>query len=378
MTRRIALFTLVAILWIAQTSLAQAPYQVKEGDTLYALKGIYSANQPEWKALTIVNPQLAEPGRAFTDTQKRFIVILRLGERLKGLEMLGITAQPILVTGFVAPAPTTKNVVTDITASADSHNRWLIALMATVLALIIPYLIFRYLPESRRPNLPFLGRYNPALTTNPVTAAPPMVAGGIASDNHDAIRRQFREQAARTYASTHGGVIPQMSDIRIVGNIIHGTLHDVWETSDANGRWIPRRYNGEPGFQAMVSVNNAEPALQTWSQPCGNDLRIGRRYRGGRFISRPAAGTIPAQAPATPVAPLRPHIAVAQEPDGQVVTITVGGMRYTTHGNDIHVNVDQGGAVTDVTANGQIRVAKVPKRTKPRVVRPAATGTRDK
>ncbi|TSC75681.1 MAG: hypothetical protein G01um101430_175 [Parcubacteria group bacterium Gr01-1014_30] len=380
---RIALFfTLTALVAVSNpapiAAQTQPSYTVQQGDTLYELVGIYSSDQPEMRALVILNPFLAEEGRMFRDKQGRFIVRIRPDEIIEGIERLNLAVEPVPITEL-SPTPTPLSAAEEqgeaLVAETEAGFNWLWLLYALG-GLVALYLILRNLLESRRPNLPLLRQFNPALTANPVTAAPPMRRGGILYTDHLSIRRQLVEQAARRHTEVHG-FMPSLDDIRIVGDITRGRLYDVWETRDANGRWTPRRYNGEPGYQAMVSVNDGEPGLTTFSQGCANDLRLGARYRGGRFVPDTEVQPIPAEPPepaptrSTPFA-----VPMTARATSEQVLAVIGGLRIMLPAGSIIRTGDDGEITLTVTGPCDIRIGQWAKKTaRPKVVRAASGET---
>jgi hypothetical protein len=351
-------------------------YEIVSRDTLWTLLG------PKWTELAGMNVWLTTEGRIkynnANDVNVRIYPkeILQLNDELKALlEARGVKVIKVKApTPILTPVPPPVNPGTEWTPTENSAGfDWLGLLqgiaIVTVLAAIAGF-ILRKLPEARRPNLPFLGSWNPSLTTNPVTAIPPMAPGGINPDSHQAIRTQLREQAARQYAMNHGGTMPAMENIRVVGDITRGTLHDVWETRDARGRWTARRFNGEPGYQAMVSINGNDPQLQTFCQICGNDLRFGTRYRNGRFVPDTQVRPIPATEPAP--APLR---VVAANEGGSSATVVFGNKEFSVTNGTLRVTIDKKtGHITDFEANGHVRTNKVTAVQKSTTTRTGTTG----
>lgn len=338
-------------------------YTIVEGDSLWEL------TPTEWRLLQAANPKLSDPSRIGTTRNGLYRVHLNVNEVIEipaGLRIwMRVPRQSNLNETPVAPpapqAPANNQSETKPATpptEASGFNWWMILVGLGILALVL-YALRNLLPESRRPDLPALGRLNPALTTNPVTAVPPMTPGGIDPENHAAIRNQLVEQTARAYAETHGGIMPPLESIRIVGPIVPGRMHDVWRVRDARGRWTHRRFNGERGFQAPVSINNAEPTLQTFSQECGNDLRYaGMRYQGGRFVPESQTQAIPATEPQRPAAALH---AVPNE-TGSSATVVWNGMEYTVRNGILRVELDKKtGQITGFEANGHVRTSKVAK-----------------
>ncbi|HYE22698.1 MAG TPA: hypothetical protein VD998_03865 [Verrucomicrobiae bacterium] len=377
MKNRFGILVVLAILAVPLTAFGQTEewYSVRQNDTLWALKGA------QWEELLKLNPWLEEQGRVKREGPGKTNVLIYPvpingigGDKLRVTPDIKAVIQSVPAsmpsenpTDATAPQTYVIPSVTNEQAGSGFNYWWL-------LLLLVPLGILAYLARRNHTNLPFLGRFNPALHANPITSGPPVVAGGVSSDDHDAIRQRTREVAARSYTDARG-VTPSWDRVEIVGPIQRGRLFGPWETMYRGGSWVPRNYNGEPGFQAMVRINGEEPTMQTWSQECGNDLRSGTRYRGGRFepiaTQQPIPPTEPVPAPAIAQMPRL----VASNPDAPVATLTIEGTRYIAPA-DANLTCTFEAGTAKVTANGQITVIHRSRIKKARVVRkPAATGT---
>src|SRR3989344_5637382 len=95
MTRLITcLFTLVILLGVpamAPLAAQENMYVIQDGDNLWNLAGKHLDDVKLWEQIYKDNPFLQEPGRRFQKDGKVYVTI-HPGERLIGLERLGITA----------------------------------------------------------------------------------------------------------------------------------------------------------------------------------------------------------------------------------------------------------------------------------------------
>lgn len=139
--KRIASLVLVfmALLVIAPKTTAQTvnqqQYVVQQGDTLYALRGIYSPDQPEWKAIIIAYPQLAERGRSYRDDQGRFIVVIRPGDNFD-FTRLGVTADTLPLDALKLGNTTTVPLAQQDSTSKRDVPWWLWPLVVITLLLL--------------------------------------------------------------------------------------------------------------------------------------------------------------------------------------------------------------------------------------------------
>lgn len=205
--------------------------------------------------------------------------MIRPGEKLVGLEKLGITATmtPIEKLELAQPAPV---VIHD---QLPTWAWW--PLIAAILLLVGCYLVYRM------------------LTRDPATARPAMVPGGVTSETAGP---NFQHMAGRVHEHATGQYIP--SQRFVVLEQVAGKIWGVLNVRYADGMSIPRRLVGERAFRARVRFPNGTEEILYMLQACGNDLRYGgiSRYLPGpefRFeADQPEAPvqTAPVPAPAEP------------------------------------------------------------------------------
>jgi hypothetical protein len=333
------LMVLVAILVIAPTTKAQTTnvgtHTVQPGETLYVLKGIYSETQPEWRALRIANPFLAEPGRAFRDPENRFIVVIKPGETIDGADQLNVTPEVLVKNIALAPATYTEKA-----SSLWNNTGWWIFL--AVLLLLVAWFVIgeirgyrdrrdtlraeREAEEERRQEEI---RRREALNTEmnrPVeTAGSPMVQGGLRPDNTEVVRNFFHQQAAAQFRERQPNYPDPAARPTQLGDIEHGMLGlagEVGQVRDINGNWHPRRLDGpKPGYQARFSYPDGTEEVMQAFEICMNIVRRGEGMRGFTFVSNRVVG--PAPQPATTAT--HPHAAL------QLVRHEAGERRLTTY-----------------------------------------------
>ena len=287
------LVLLVLLLGVVSTPLAAQDdtYTVQEGDNLWNLAGARLNDARLWEKIYSDNPFLRERGRRF---QKQGIVyvMVRPGEKLFGLEKLGIipTITPISQLQLAQPTPIT------VTREVPTTPIWVWwPLAVALIMLLVAWLIYRM------------------LTKNPVTARPAMVHGGVTADT---ATENFQQMAGRAQMRATGQYVPsqQFTVLEQVAGRIWGVLNVRY----ADGREVPRRLSGDAAFQARVRFPNGTEETLYMLQGCGNDLRYGgiSRYLPGpefRFEANPVPQPVPtpAQPEPAPVAPPPAPVAVA-------------------------------------------------------------------
>ncbi len=280
---------LLALPLAAQETVSGDTYTVQSGDTLWELSGFHKGDPTLWRQLVDLNPFLQEKGRIFEDQQKRTIALIRPGEKLVGLEKLGIV--PMLVPldqlklSGAAPVPV-------VVHETPNWVYWLLGLLGLLVLLTIAYLLFQ--------------RF--VLDVDPVTSRPAVVPGGVTDATAPTA---FQEMAARQHQATTGQTVPsqQFTVLETTPGRIWGGLNVRY----ADGREVPRRLNGERAYQARVrfpdphlSLLGREETLYML-QGCGNDLRYGgiSRYLPGpdfRFeADQPVVTAVASQVTAPPV-----------------------------------------------------------------------------
>jgi LysM domain len=291
----VCLFTLALLLGVVSTPLAaqEDTYVVQKGDNLWKLAGKHLDSESLWEQIYRDNPFLQETGRRF---QKEGIVyvMIRPGEKLVGLEKIGIMAEmtPIDKLQLTQPAPVVYKVPT-----TPTWVWWPLGL--ALLLLIVAYLVYRM------------------LTRDPATARPPIVRGGVDPETADS---RFQQMAARQHERSTGVTLPTQQFVVLRQTI--GRIWGVMSVRYADGRSVPRQLRGERAYQALVRFPNGKEETLYMLQACGNDLRYGgiSRYLPGpdfRFEADPApvvAEPLPVVASVEPAPAPEPTPAPVVEP----------------------------------------------------------------
>ncbi len=340
---------------VAQTQPADTGYTVERGDTLYALRGIYRADQPEMRALVILNSFLAERGRTFTDAKGRFIVILKPGEVLDGIERLGVTVDPVTIDEFrLAPARVTQ-AGTDADARTEpAAFDWMRTALYVLVALAAIAAIMALATWSRRRRDQATRReeHERELQQDPITSGTPYVPGGIPATEPQRLEDFFEQQAVARYADRNPHVDRNTVRVTRVGPIESGTISGEGLVGYLGGEMRPRRI-ATPlnAYQARYRFPDGTEELLQCLQACMNPVAYGGDvYRG--FTFTPATAVVAPPEPPQPVPQAVPHPAMAArrireatEAEGGM-TITVGD-RVFTFERGVHLAVDpETGAVT--------------------------------
>lgn len=335
---------------LAQTT---SPYTVNKGDTVYALKGIYSSSQPEWKAFTILNPFLAEPGRAFVTQDGRFIVIVRPGEQLEGIDQLGVTVEPLPIKelGLAPPAKVTSEAGGGTTTTAEAQlivPPWVFwFLVAAVIAAvaIVVFRIFKKLDvEAKREE------HERELRQDPVTSGPAMVPGGIPSTDTARLDNFFEQQAIARFAQRNPALDRNVIRVMRVGPIEDGTISGEGLVGYLGGEWHPRRIETPLGsYQARYRFPDATEEVLQCLQACMNPVAYGGEvYRGFTFTAGQAI--VPAPEPPVPAPQAVPHPAIAvarirAAAQGEGYSTVTIGDRVITVERGVHFTVGDDGSI---------------------------------
>jgi len=248
-------------------------YLTKQGDSLWKLAG-EKLNDPRlWENFFKDNPSLKDKGRIIRKSPNEVIVKLYPPECLnvRALMAQGVVPTMIPYDDFV------KNIPARVEEKTPNWMWWLIiALAIFAMAMIIKFFIDRMLGK------------------NPVTSGPAVVPGGVTAETAPAA---FQATSARQYPGRN---------VRIA-RVTRGKMWGVLETEYANGRSVPRRFNGEHGYRAEVSIDGGPEEQMYMAEGCGNPLRYGGALRfitgeGFRFEADEVAQATPAPAPAPAVA----------------------------------------------------------------------------
>lgn len=293
---------------LAQTTAQQLTYTVEKGDNLWNLAGTKLDDSRQWKKIVEANPFLEKEGRVFEKDGKMFVLV-KPGEKLVGLEKLGIVPTISLLDSLAQPS-----------VSRTNFPWWIVAILA--LLLLLGYLIHRMLSK------------------NAATAGSAMVPEGVRDST---ARNALQAMATRQYPRQ------QFQILRVEVGRAWGILNTRY-AEKANWlmgfltrkdyKEVPRRLNGERAYRATVQFPDRRVEVLHMLQACGNDLRYGgiSRYIPGadfRFeadATQPAALATPADVatPAIPPVVGAPAEEVAGEGD-EVVHIDLAGKGRRSH-----------------------------------------------
>lgn len=260
-------------------------YVVQLGDNLWHLAGAKLHNNALWEKVFDKNPFLREPGRRF-EKQGVTYVRLHVGERLVGLEELGIVQSKIESLDSLIRERTIEVPIKQSESTGLPWWMWALPLAMGVGALVL------------------MGQN--ILNRNAATARPPIVPGGV---NAETAPTRFQIMASREHPSYGPAAFTIVSQ---EAGRIWGVLNVLY----ADGRQIPRNLSGDRAFQGIVRHPNGSEEVMYMLQACGNDLRTGgiTRYLPGhdfRFEPDPQV-----------VQPVAPSPAAAAQPEPAPVAVT--------------------------------------------------------
>lgn len=278
--RMAVLCSLFVCLFFVNLSPVEAQYRVQIGDTLWQLAGEKLNDPLSWEQVFAANPFLKEEGRRFVKPDGTIVVILRPGEKLEGLDRLGIMPElrPITDLQIGVSAQPEAPTVSESGWRWTAFFSWLpifLMLVAAILAVII-------LLKLRK---------------DPIRSGYPIVEGGVTEETAPA---QFQTVAQTLYQERTGQSAPVNSFS--VLETVRGLMYGVMTVHYADGRREARRLNGEVGYRARVRFPDGREETIYMLQACGNDLRysgISRYVPGGSFRFEPQVE--PVRTP-TPVA----------------------------------------------------------------------------
>jgi len=258
-------------------------YTVEKGDNLWNLAGQKLEDSRLWEQIYKDNPFLQQDGRRFVKDGVVYVMV-RPGEKLVGLEKLGITATMTPIESLQLPQPEPVKVPQYV-ATTPAWVWWPLAL--AIALLIAAWLIHR------------------TLTRDPVNSRPAMVPGGVTEANAATAMQQVAARAAghNPGISRDPATYQQFTIVRQTAGRIWGNM----TVRYADGHLVPRRLNGDRAYQAEVRFPDGHTETLYMLQGCGNDLRYGgiSRYLPGpefRFEAEPVVAT-PAPQPAAEPAP---------------------------------------------------------------------------
>lgn len=294
MTRKlvVCLFVMAAIAVIVAGQ--DGRYTVQPGDNLWWLSGVKLGDPTQWRQVVESNPFLNEAGRQF-ERDGKFIVLIRPGEQLEGLEELGILPSPLPITEL---NPTTTTTL-PVAASGDrSSSLWWLLLLVPVL--------LGFLYSAWRRSL-----------RNPATSGPAMVRGGVTDDDASST---IRNQAIRMHHAVTGVTVLGQS-FRII-SLTHGHLFGAMRVRYADGRERTKLMTGDTGYRALVEFPGGRREELYMLQACGNDLRfsgVSRYVPGMGFRFVPAEEVL--AEPPTPRSVPQPTTEPVVTPPAEVVPV---------------------------------------------------------
>lgn len=328
------------------------PYIVKPGDSLWQLSGSYLSDPAKYDQIVKLNPFLREQGRQFVKHDGTFVVIIKPGEHLQGLENLEIVSTPLPIEDLLgeltpptpAPAPI-EQLDTGAQEEMALSPHQMVMLIGGIIGLLLLVLIAAVLGLRQ-----LLGRrHERELRQDPVTSGPPIVAGGIEPTETARLTEHFDRRAAMEFRTIHPGAHTTTARPERIGPIEAGMISGEGMVGYADHA-RPRRIDPpQPGFRARFRFPNGREELLVSLQPCMNPVFFGEGMSG--FTFTPERDVVPTPQPQPPVPQPVPHpamaaraIRAAAESDGQT-TLTVGD-RVMVFERGVHLNVDpQTGAV---------------------------------
>lgn len=317
---------LVVFLVLFAGTLSATQYTVLPGDTGWELAREYYRDATKWQKVVDANPFLKTPGRVF-EKNGRIILILKPGERLEGLEWMGMKA-PIAVSiaelGLMAPSPKIVEVSSPIWP-------WLLGALAFIALIagasaLAKYNARRFQAEAlaaeqedrRRDAEARLERKQRLerereleLSSDPVTSGTPFVPGGIPATDPERLRNFFTAQAVESYANRTGND-PMRVQVEQIGPIESGLMYgDEGEVGYLDARGFRPRRIPEPGiaaYQGRFRFPDGTEQLLQCLVGCMNPTRgySGDVYRGYTFV--PTGIVVPAPEPVVVTTPEPPAV----------------------------------------------------------------------
>lgn len=291
--------------WTTKAYSAEAAsYTVKPGDTLSELTYDFQGDggPRKWQEVIKVNPFLKEPGRVF-ERGGRTIVLIRPGEKLAGLERLGVETKAIplselKVTGELKaaekPEPATK----------DRKLETLLAVL--VFLLLIPFLFWH---RFRRPAS---------------QAGPPVVPGGITSPEDADRMLQAISQRRWGRINPTANLATEPGPTRI-SPVVKGFLNGRGRVQYNAEETPVRLMRNEPAYSARFRFPDGKEEELYFLQECGNEVRRGVRFLGFTFtperVEEPVAAQT--QAPAETVSQSAQPMATVFIDDGRKICFPV-------------------------------------------------------
>ncbi|MES3004770.1 MAG: LysM peptidoglycan-binding domain-containing protein [Patescibacteria group bacterium] len=286
-------------------------YTVQQGDTLWSLAGEHLNSPLGWEQLYQSNPFLREPGRRWITEDGKVVVLLKPGEVLNGLNVLGFRE---------TPRPDLLSTLKGETKIVEMLPEWAWILFVALVLLIIllvmlanwQYNRYHKTRDRLRDDISSLEAMTAdrdealRLYADPVNSGPPMVPGGV---NLETAPQHFQNMGVREWASATGGRIVEPDRIQIL-SIIPGHAWGRLSVRYRNGTLPEERVlTGQRVFRGQVRMPDGTEETLYMLQGCGNDVRFSgnRNVPGADFRFVPDSEQVPAPrvetpAPPTPVA----------------------------------------------------------------------------
>ncbi|MCC7160621.1 hypothetical protein IT399_02800 [Candidatus Nomurabacteria bacterium] len=296
-------FFLVAIMFVATSAIGQpvttsAPvptYTIQPGDNLWVLSAEKLGNPRVWTSLVHKNPYLQEKGRIFSRGDKT-VVLLKPGEKLVGLEELGLLPESLPISALQSPTtvskpwPTPAPVVVEDTMGSKLHwlSEWLFwwILIPAIVAVLAFYLFGLFL--SARDKRRERREEEQELSQDPVSSGPAVVPGGIEYTETARLESYFQDQAS----SQSHSINPPVRISPIEEGVISGS--GMVGYADRARR---RRINpAQPGYRARFRFSDGSERVLMSLQACMNPCTYGEGLSGFTFV--PGRIAVPAPEPA--------------------------------------------------------------------------------
>lgn len=289
--------TFVATSAIGQPINTSAPaptYTVQPGDNLWTLSVEKLGNPRVWTSLVHKNPYLQKKGRIFSKGDKT-VVLLRPGEKLVGLEELGLLPELLPISELQVSVPATVSaswstpapVVVEDTKNGVPGLLWwvVVPLIAAVLAFYLfgIYLKARDEREDRKER-------EKELSQDPVASGPAVVPGGIRREEVARLESYFQDQASEQ---------SQSMDLPVrISPIEEGTIYGAGMVGYADRARLRKIDPALPGYRARFRFSNGSERVLLSLQACMNPCMWGEGMSGFTFV--PGRVVVPAPDPDAP------------------------------------------------------------------------------
>lgn len=244
------------------TGESSSDYVIKSGDTLYELSG-KNFNDPNlWARIIEKNQFLAKPSRQLKKDGK-LIVVIRPGERLIGLQDLGVVPNPIDISGFrleSTPAPASsvsKNslVVSPKLASPESISLWYYSwLLWWIVGIALVFFIARWILNVK--------------LSNPLGSGPRTSLGIYSNQAVDLAKKLLVREH---YERTDELLQPDQFSIRVVKAVyVKGYANILYPGTKG---WALKKFTGEEAFEVIFELPGDELKHIYLLKSTGNQIR---------------------------------------------------------------------------------------------------------